>query len=121
MPGIGLEDTWMKDTSLTYAGAAILEAGSETVATAIETFLLYMLNNPRCLQKVRRELDIVVGQDRLPNFDDEDKLVYLQACIKECARLRPVAILGRWLISMFMQSSNEPIQGHRILVKATSM
>ncbi|KAH8834977.1 cytochrome P450 [Flagelloscypha sp. PMI_526] len=94
LPGIGLEGSWMKDTFLTYAGAAILEAGSETVATAIETFLLFMLANPRCLERVRKEIDEIVGEGRMPNFDDEDRLEYLKACIKESARMRPVAILG---------------------------
>lgn len=98
LPGLGLtsasEGSWMKDIFLTYAGAAILEAGSETVATAIETFLLFMLANPRCYERVRMDIDKIVGDQRMPCFEDEDRLPYLKACIKESARLRPVAILG---------------------------
>lgn len=53
-----------------------------------------MLSYPHVLEKLRAEIDRVVGPDRLPTFDDEPNLPYLVACIKETLRRRPAAILG---------------------------
>ena len=45
-------------------------------------------------KKVQRELDRVVGANRLPSFDDADSLPYVEAVLMECARWIPVAPLG---------------------------
>ena len=45
-----------------------------------------MLHNPDVMHKLHAELDAVVGIDRLPTFDDEGSLPYLQAVIKETRR-----------------------------------
>jgi cytochrome P450 len=39
-------------------------------------------------------LDMVVGPDRLPTFDDCDSLPYIQAIIMECSRWLPVVPLS---------------------------
>lgn len=49
---------------------------------------------PRVLKKAQAEIDAVVGRDRVPSFDDWDKLPYINCCVKECLRWRPVAVLG---------------------------
>lgn len=40
------------------------------------------------------ELDCVVGPDRLPDFDDYDNLIYIQAVVLETIRWIPVAPIG---------------------------
>lgn len=45
-------------------------------------------------QKAQAELDLVVGSDRLPYFDDRDKLVYIQAAMLESVRWLPVGPLA---------------------------
>lgn len=49
---------------------------------------------PDAQRKAQEELDLVVGPNRLPEFDDYDKLVYIQAVILETLRWMPVTPLG---------------------------
>ncbi|KAJ7579229.1 cytochrome P450 [Mycena floridula] len=94
-PGRGLtEDGWLRDTLLAYTAGVILEAGSDTTATTIFSFVLYMISHPPVLEKVSEEVRRVVGLDRLPTFEDEENLPYLVACIKETMRKRPASIMG---------------------------
>ncbi len=54
--------------------------------TTLKTFLLAMLLHPEVYQKAREEIDSVVGQDRLPDFEDRDHLPYLECVMKEVFR-----------------------------------
>lgn len=94
-PGRGFTDgEWMQDKFLAFGAGSALEAGSDTSAMNIDSFVLYMLNHPHVLAKVREEVDSVVGTERMPDFDDEERLPYLVACIKELLRHRPATPLG---------------------------
>ena len=94
-PGRGItNDGWMRDKFLAYTAGSMLEAGSDTSASVIQTFLLHMLSFPEHLKKAQEELDRVVGPDRLPSWEDEEQLPYLMACIKESMRLNPAATIG---------------------------
>lgn len=98
LPGAGhTDDGWMRDKLLTYLAVTLLEAGSDTTASSIQSFVLYMLASPDALRKARKELDDVVGPHRLPVFDDEPNLPYVVACIKEAMRLHPVIPLGEFV------------------------
>lgn len=93
--GLGMTpDGWFRDTLLAYVAGAMLEAGSDTTASVITTFVLFMLSNPHILARAREEIDRVVGTERMPTSEDEPKLPYLLACIKETLRIRPPVILG---------------------------
>lgn len=95
-PGRGLtaDGQWMRDKLLTYTAATLLEAGSDTVAASLLTFVLLMLAHPHALRKAQQEVDAVVGSGRMPGFEDEERLPYVVACIKETMRCAPVAPLG---------------------------
>jgi cytochrome P450 len=45
-------------------------------------FFLMMTLHPDVQAKVQAEMDSVVGRNRLPNFEDQAKLPYLEAVIK---------------------------------------
>lgn len=49
---------------------------------------------PEIQKRAREELDIVVGPDRLPTFEDYDALPYIQAIMMECSRWLPVTPVG---------------------------
>ena len=49
---------------------------------------------PEVQRKCQAELDAVVGNDRLPTFEDRDQLPYLSAMLKEVIRWGPTAPLG---------------------------
>ncbi|TFK36297.1 cytochrome P450 [Crucibulum laeve] len=94
-PGIGLtDDGWLKDVLLAYTAGTVLEAGSDTTASTMQSFILFMLSHPHVLERVRKEVDSVVGEDRLPEWEDEKDMPYLIACIKETLRRRPPTIMG---------------------------
>ena len=72
-----------------YQAGGLVEAGSETTSAYLNTFVLQMTLNPEVQDKAREEIDRVVGADRLPTFEDEARLPYLRALIKETLRVRP--------------------------------
>ncbi|KZT09665.1 cytochrome P450 [Laetiporus sulphureus 93-53] len=85
---------WIRDKLLAYTAGSVLEAGSDTTATTIQIFVMLMLHNPKALKQARQEIDEVVGMDRMPTYEDEEKLPWLVACIKETLRRRPPTIMG---------------------------
>ncbi|KAK1225337.1 hypothetical protein PQX77_011755 [Marasmius sp. AFHP31] len=94
-PGKGVTSNgWIRDMLLAYSAGNVLEAGSDTTACTIKTVLLFLLSYPQVLEKVRNEIDSVVGPNRLPTVEDEPSLPYLIATIKEVMRCRPAIPLG---------------------------
>ncbi|KAI3600343.1 cytochrome p450 [Moniliophthora roreri] len=85
---------WIRDLLLTYVAGTAIEAGSDTTASSITSFILFILWYPEALKKAREEVDRVVGSDRLPTFEDEEQLPYIVACIKELLRCRPPTPVG---------------------------
>ncbi|CAN7136850.1 hypothetical protein BRARA_D01449 [Brassica rapa] len=49
-----------------------------------------IINNPKILERLREEIDSVVGKNRLVQETDLTNLPYLQAVVKEALRLHPV-------------------------------
>ena len=54
--------------------------------TLVLQFFLAMLENPDAMAKAQKEIDSVVGNDRLPTFTDRENLPYLEALFNECLR-----------------------------------
>ncbi|KAE8705525.1 Licodione synthase [Hibiscus syriacus] len=76
----------------THIKALILDfltAGTDTGASSIEWALAELINNPEVLREAQKEIDQVVGKDRLVQEFDTGRLPYLQAIIKETFRLHP--------------------------------
>ncbi|XP_020191526.1 cytochrome P450 93G2 [Aegilops tauschii subsp. strangulata] len=92
----------------------IFTAGSDTTATTVEWMLADLLNHPDCLQKLRAELDAVVGRSRVVGEPDVAQMPYLQAVLKETLRLRPPAVFAQ-------REAIEPIhvRGYTIPVKTS--
>ncbi|PSN69539.1 cytochrome P450 [Corynespora cassiicola Philippines] len=78
------------DLELSYALSSPWAAGIGTVSTAIEIAILAILHYPEAYAKVNEEMDRVVGRDRMPTFEDQKNLPYLEAFIKETMRWRLV-------------------------------
>lgn len=60
----------------------------------IYTFFLAMTVNPEVQRKGQEEIDRVVGNDRLPGFQDRDSLPYINAICCELLRWLPAVPLG---------------------------
>lgn len=48
--------------------------------------LLTIVLNPDAVRRAQKEIDAVVGNDRLPDFGDREKLPYIEAFVEEAAR-----------------------------------
>ena len=53
-----------------------------------------MMLYPEVQKRAQSELDEVVGRDRLPTFEDRDRLPYIANVVKETFRWKAVAPLG---------------------------
>ncbi|MFE2431015.1 cytochrome P450 [Streptomyces sp. NPDC059373] len=85
-----------------------LLAGHETTATALAFALHLLARHPKEQQRVREELDRVLG-GRPPTAADLDTLPYLTMVLKETMRLYPSApVVGRRAVA------ETEIGGHRI-------
>jgi hypothetical protein len=71
----------------------LLTLTSETVATMYSLFLALVLF-PHVQRRAQAELDVVIGRDRLPTFDDRPRLPYIEALCKELMRWQIVAPMG---------------------------
>ncbi|CAE7173942.1 unnamed protein product [Rhizoctonia solani] len=77
-----------------YLGGVLLEGGSDTTSSFLQTLVLGLTAFPDVQKKAQAEIDSVVGSDHAPTPEDFDRLPYIQAIIKECHRWRPVAPLA---------------------------
>ncbi|KAK7310881.1 hypothetical protein RJT34_08659 [Clitoria ternatea] len=77
------------DSVIKATCATLIAAAADTTTVAMTWSLSLLLNNPHALKKVQDELDEHVGKERLINDLDINKLVYLQAVVKETLRLYP--------------------------------
>ena len=60
----------------------------------MQTFFLAMALYPEVQRRAQAELAAVVGPHRLPEFEDQKKLPYINAIVKECLRWQNVFTLG---------------------------
>ena len=66
--------------------ADLFIAGMETTSSSLLWSFLYMMHFPDCQAKIHKELDRVVGLNRLPGLQDQQDLHYLNAFIQESFR-----------------------------------
>ncbi|EIM79553.1 cytochrome P450 [Stereum hirsutum FP-91666 SS1] len=74
--------------AVAYGGAA------ETSTSSSLSFILAMVLNPSAMRKAQDELDRVVGNDRLPCFEDRPNLPYVTGMMKEVLRFHPPGVVG---------------------------
>ncbi|KAL2846904.1 cytochrome P450 [Aspergillus pseudoustus] len=67
----------------------LLDAGSETTAIALTHLLYYLVKNPQCLSKLRKEVSEAIAGDQIAPYSKVKSLPYLKACIDESLRLSP--------------------------------
>ncbi|KLO09949.1 cytochrome P450 [Schizopora paradoxa] len=75
-----------EELEIKWIGAALYGAGADTIGTALETFVLAMTLYPDVLRKAQKEIDSVIGHDRLPVLADMASLPYVEALVKETLR-----------------------------------
>jgi len=70
--------------------ATAFAAGADTTWATLNVFLLAMLLHPEVVRKAHDELDLIVGQDRFPEFSDRESLPYVECILQETLRWHPV-------------------------------
>ncbi|KAF9462161.1 cytochrome P450 [Collybia nuda] len=75
------------------AGIAYL-AGSDTTVSVILTWMLAMVLHPAIQARAQAELEKVVGTSRMPDFEDQPSLPYINAMLSETLRWNPVTPLA---------------------------
>ncbi|XP_050237988.1 valine N-monooxygenase 1-like [Mercurialis annua] len=81
----------LNDDEIKNQLAEVMIASIDNPANAVEWAMAEMLNQPKMLEKATKELDMIVGKERLVQESDIAKLNYLNACAKEAFRLHPVS------------------------------
>ncbi|KEP50532.1 cytochrome P450 family protein [Rhizoctonia solani 123E] len=74
--------------------AGLLAAGTETSTLAMMWFIVAMAMYPEVQERAQREIDAVVGTDRLPTVGDRMGLPYVERLMTEVVRWHPSAPLG---------------------------
>ncbi|KAJ3805173.1 cytochrome P450 [Lentinula aff. lateritia] len=90
-----------EEEMIMQTAGTLYEAGADTGKTALRTFILAMTCFPKAQRDAQEEIDCVVGQDRLPDYedivDDSDasvSLPYVRAVVLECFRWQTVVPLA---------------------------
>ncbi|KAF7333187.1 Cytochrome P450 [Mycena venus] len=89
-----LEEKSQDEYLIKWAASAIAIGGSDTTASQIEAFFLAMTVYPDAQAAAQREIDRVVGNERLPDISDRSQLPYVDALCKEVIRWHVVVPLA---------------------------
>ncbi|KLO11507.1 cytochrome P450 [Schizopora paradoxa] len=81
------------EDNFSAAAATLYMGGVDTSVTAIMSFVMQMLKNPNVQRKAQEEIEVVVGADRLPYFEDMENLPYVRAVCAEVLRHAAIATL----------------------------
>lgn len=81
-----LSEFEMNSLTGTLVGAAV-----DTTTAAMHVLVLAMICFPDVQQKLKDEVDSVIGRDRVPTVHDTPNLPYIRAFVREALRWRSVA------------------------------
>jgi cytochrome P450 len=72
----------------------MLLAGEDTTAHTLAWLIYFLSRSPDVFFRIRAELDKIMGEDALPSRHEQlSEMDFVEACINESMRLRPVAPL----------------------------
>ncbi|KAG8901310.1 hypothetical protein FRC00_007957, partial [Tulasnella sp. 408] len=79
---------------LNFSGLQIFFGGLETTEATMRSFIYAMILSPSVQKKAQDEIDRVIGSTRLPTFEDQSDLPFLNAVVLETLRWNPVVSFG---------------------------
>jgi len=89
--------------------AIMVVGGHETTAHSMGFFLYCMAMNKNIENEARQEVDNILGERKIPEYDDIKKLTYFKNCVYESMRMYPVTPKS-WRIL----SSEQDVGGFKI-------
>jgi len=88
------DDPKLSDAEINSIIWDTMAGGIDTSALSFEWLVYILTSYPEVQDKIHEELDRVVGPDRLPTYDDVEKLTYLNATLCELFRFKHFAPFG---------------------------
>ncbi|KAF9479201.1 cytochrome P450 [Pholiota conissans] len=85
-PSVQGADRERFEFDLKWSANSMYSASIDTTITAVSQFILAMMLHPEAQRRVQAEIDAVVGTDRLPTFEDREKMPYMEAVYQETLR-----------------------------------
>jgi len=79
-----------QEFEIKWSSASLYSGGADTTVSAIYSFFKAMALCPKVQAKAQAEIDSVVGNDRLPGFEDREHLPYINAITLEALRWHSV-------------------------------
>ena len=80
----------LSDVEVSWDLGILCDAGVETTNVTLQIFVLACLAYPEFIPKAQKELDEIIGPERLPNFEDLRELPYIEAVVEENFRWRHI-------------------------------
>lgn len=74
------------DHDLRWTANSMYSGGVDTSLTLIMHFMLAMMQHQHVLKRAQAEIDSVIGGERLPTFEDKERLPYCNAVFTETMR-----------------------------------
>ncbi|KAF5347626.1 hypothetical protein D9756_010668 [Leucocoprinus leucothites] len=84
----------LSNDEASYLAGSMFGAGSDTTASAISVGVMASACFPEAAERVRKELDSVIGKERPPMPSDQESLPQTMAFVLETFRWRPVSSGG---------------------------
>ena len=113
-----LEESWMapylKQQNLYYAVSDLFSAGTDTTRMTLCWFFLIMCKYPETQEKMRQEVDTVIGEN-YPQVEDKENCPYINAFISESMRFRTIVPQG----VAHKATVDTEINGHKIKAGTT--
>ncbi|KAK0495455.1 cytochrome P450 [Armillaria luteobubalina] len=79
---------------ISWCSFALYVGGADTTVSMMLSSIALMMQYPDIQRAAQNEIDMVLGNQRLPNLGDQSSLPYISALLKEILRYSPAARLG---------------------------
>ncbi|SJL03018.1 related to cytochrome P450 CYP2 subfamily [Armillaria ostoyae] len=83
-----------EECDIKWLAGSLYAGGADTTVASVYAFFKAMLLYPEVQAKAQAEIDAVIGDDRLPRFDDRERLPYINALVLEVTRWHNVGPTG---------------------------
>ncbi|KAH9482477.1 Cytochrome P450 monooxygenase 208 [Psilocybe cubensis] len=79
-----------EEFDIKWSAASLYSGAADTTVSMVNSFFLALALYPEAMKKAQSEIDTVVGNERLPNFEDRPNLPYNNALFLEVLRWHTV-------------------------------
>ncbi|XP_044125763.1 vitamin D 25-hydroxylase isoform X1 [Bufo gargarizans] len=87
-------DSTYSTENLIFSVGELIIAGTETTTNVLRWAVLFMALYPNIQVQVQKEIDLVVGPNRAPSFEERGSLPFTEAVLHEVLRFCNIAPLG---------------------------